>query len=318
MLRGMAFVLVIPSLLSGAEPARKLKERRFQFTYQFTIHGIPQGEKARVWVPLPTSSSEQQVKLLRTSHKGRRGTDKAYGNSMLYFEESGNKKGDLTVSLQYEVHRYEVRGASGEKREPLSLYLKPNRKVPLNGKPISLLKSVKLPEDPMEKAKALYDIVHSHMTYDKTGIGWGQGDASWACESGRGNCTDFHSLFIALARSRKIPARFEIGFPLPAKRGKGTIGGYHCWANFFISGKGWLPVDISEADKHPEMKEYYFGNLTENRVAFTQGRDLVLSPPQKGKPLNFFIYPYAEIEGKPWPFSKMTKQFTFQDLPIQK
>ena len=70
-------------------------------------------------------------------------------------------------------------------------------------------------------AKVLYDLVNSHMKYDKSGTGWGRGDAVWACENKHGNCTDFHSLFIALARANKIPAKFEIGFGLPPKHGSG-------------------------------------------------------------------------------------------------
>ena len=30
-----------------------------------------------------------------------------------------------------------------------------------------------------------------------------------------------------------------------------------------------------------------------------RGRDLVLNPPQQGEPLNYFVFPYAEIDGKP-------------------
>src|SRR5881227_3323734 len=102
--------------------------------------------------------------------------------------------------------------------------------------------------------------------------GWCRGDAVWACDSRTGNCTDFHSLFIALARSQKIPAKFEIGFGLPEKHGAGEVAGYHCWAKFKPDGKGWVPVDISEANKNPKLKEYYFGNLTPDRVTFTTGR----------------------------------------------
>ena len=41
-----------------------------------------------------------------------------------------------------------------------------------------------------------------------------------------------------------------------------------------------MPVDISEANKNPKMKDYYFGNLTEDRVTFTTGRDIDLVPEQ--------------------------------------
>jgi hypothetical protein len=117
-----------------------------------------------------------------------------------------------------------------------------------------------------------------------------------------------------LSRSKKIPAKFEIGFPLPAKRGSGDIPGYHCWAWFKPEGKGWTPVDISEANKAKDekMTEYYFGNLTEDRVAFSIGRDIELTPKQSGKPLNFFIYPYVEVDDKA--YDKVQRKFSFEDV----
>ena len=82
----------------------------------------------------------------------------------------------------------------------------------------------------------------------KFGDGWGKGDAVYACNSRYGNCTDYHSYFIGLARSIGIPARFAIGAAIPSERNDGGTDGYHCWAEFYADGK-WWPVDISEADK---------------------------------------------------------------------
>jgi hypothetical protein len=88
-----------------------------------------------------------------------------------------------------------------------------------------------------------------------------------ACNVKKGNCTDFHSLFIAIARSRGIPARFTIGFPLGASSA-GQIPGYHCWAEFYTGGQ-WVPVHASEAWKHPQLRNYYFGHLDADRIPFT-------------------------------------------------
>ncbi|NIP85011.1 MAG: transglutaminase domain-containing protein, partial [Planctomycetales bacterium] len=192
------------------------------------------------------------------------------------------------------------------------VFLSANEKVPLEGRPLALLAGLRLSSDPLAKARLVYDRVDDHVRYDKSQPGYGHGDVRWVCESGFGNCTDFHSLFISLARSQGLPARFEIGFPLPPQRGAGTIGGYHCWALFHTDKQGWVPVDISEADKHPHLKEYYFGNLTENRVTFTTGRDIELVPRQAGRPLNFFIYPYVEVDGQVWPTSKIQHRFAFR------
>jgi hypothetical protein len=61
------------------------------------------------------------------------------------------------------------------------------------------------------------------------------------------------------------------------------------------------------------MKDYYFGNLTADRVMFTVGRDLQLTPRQAGGPVNFLVYPYVEVEGKP--HTSFTSAFGYEDLP---
>jgi hypothetical protein len=152
------------------------------------------------------------------------------------------------------------------------------------------------------------------VTYKKEGTGWGRGDSDWVCDSRFGNCTDFHSLFISLARSQNLPARFEIGFSIPPDQHEGKISGYHCWAWFYLDGRGWIPVDISEADKHPDMKDYYFGNLTVDRVMFSTGRDLELVPKSGTAPLNFFVYPHIEIGGEKISADNLEMQCTFKDM----
>ncbi|MBA3242877.1 MAG: transglutaminase domain-containing protein [Acidobacteria bacterium] len=167
----------------------------------------------------------------------------------------------------------------------------------------------------LEKASAIYNHVISTVKYDKTGKGWGRGDIYYACDARRGNCTDFHAVFIGYCRAVGIPARFSIGFSLPAQRGSGVISGYHCWAEFYATGIGWVPVDASEAAKDPARREYFFGAHDENRVEFTRGRDLVLAPRQRGEPLNFFVYPYAEVDGKM--HAAVEKSFTYRDLSAE-
>lgn len=135
------------------------------------------------------------------------------------------------------------------------------------------------------------------MRYDKSGTGWGRGDAVYACDARTGNCSDFHAYFIALARSIEIPARFAIGATIPADKNEGAIEGYHCWAEFFAAGR-WVPVDISEARKNPQLADYYFGHNPANRFELTKGRDLVVDPAPATGPINFLAYPLLEINGK--------------------
>ncbi len=118
----------------------------------------------------------------------------------------------------------------------------------------------------------------------------------------------------ALARSEGIPARFEIGFPVPLERPAGDIGGYHCWVQFYLPGRGWVPIDASEAAKHPQQRELLYGTHPADRIHFTTGRDLVLSGGSAAQPLNYFVYPYVEVGGKPWRV-KLDTRFSYREAP---
>ena len=310
-----------PEATAKPEPT---KERKFRLTYGAKILDAPAGAKVRGWIPVPPTSSEQKVTPLfkELLGNGEEGTEEKFGNKMLSFEAAAPKSGEIAFKTHYEITRKEVHGLPPEKMgmqpvkltdEQRKLLLSADKKVPIGGKPLELLAGKELPMEQLKLARLLYDRVDEHVKYDKSKPGYGNGDVLWVCDSRFGNCTDFHSLFISLARAKGIPARFEIGFSVPEKRGEGPIAGYHCWAFFWLDKQGWVPVDISEADKNPSMKEYYFGNLTENRVTFTQGRDLTLNPKQAGEPLNFFIYPYVEVDGKTWPAEKVKLEVSYKD-----
>ncbi|OAI42280.1 hypothetical protein AYO40_00105 [Planctomycetaceae bacterium SCGC AG-212-D15] len=309
-------VLIAAGAGYGAEPDRNApRSRTFVFTYAGAVTGLTPDKTARIWLPMATTNSDQIVKVLAKElpAKGEINRDAVYGNQVLFFEAAANKDGEIPFSIKYHVLRREVAKEPGDKEIGGSIerLLQPDAKVPIAGKPLDLIKDKELPKDQVDMARLFYDVVNKHMKYSKEGTGWGRGDSVWACESGFGNCTDFHSLFISLARSQKIPARFIIGFPLPEKHGEGEIPGYHCWAKFKPEGKDWVPVDISEANKNPKMREYYFGHLTPDRVDFSTGRDLTLMPKQAAGPLNFLIYPYVEVDGKP--YDKVKRKFSFKD-----
>jgi transglutaminase-like putative cysteine protease len=318
----------LPGPAAAAQPDRnsKPRSRTFLFTYAATVTDLPPGKLARIWVPVPPVNDQQDVALVSKTLPGeaRLGRDPTYGNLILSVEAKADAAGKVPLQLTYRVTRHEVRTdaregiAKHEAAKTIARFLQPDAKVPITGKPLDLLKDKTVPMDQLVASRVFYDVVNKHMTYAKDTPGWGQGDAVFACTSGRGNCSDFHSLFISLARAHKIPAKFEMGFPIPEKRGEGDIAGYHCWAWFLPKSKGWIPVDISEANKNPSMAEYYFGNLTEDRVMLSTGRDITLAPRQQGGPLNFFVYPYVEVDGQPHPPKKVETKFSYKDVPADK
>ena len=320
MLISPLWVLLLASSLSGQS------ERHFTFRYGFTVKGLSPEQKVQIWFPAAHAEPFQEVKVI--SAKGdlplKKTHESVYGNEMYYASASKGKAPELEFELVYQVVRHEhlTLGIYAPHLEELSLspqetkqYLSADALVPITGLPAELAaKTTDGQTTPLGKARAIYDYVLANLRFDKTGAGWGRGDVLYACDAQKGDCTDFHSLFIAMARSQGIPARFEMGFSLPAGSHSGEIAGYHCWAEFFEPQHGWIPVDISEASQHPEKKDYFFGAHDANRIQFTLGRDLELNPRQAGHALNYFIYPYVEVQGKE--YSNVSLRFSFSDLGV--
>ncbi len=278
----------------------------FEFVYRVTLPEI--SANARMWLPLPGSDSFQtvEVKSIRAPGKQTVLREHENGNSILMLD-LGPEDSSKIVELRFWVERIEKAVYPGEAADARK-FLEPETLVPGNETFSDIANEVvEGKKTDLIRARALYDHVIDRMRYMKHGDGWGRGDAVYACDARTGNCTDFHSYFIALARAVDIPARFAIGAAIPSERNDGGIDGYHCWAEFYADGK-WWPVDISEGDKYSSLATYYFGHHPANRFEMSRGRDLVVEPGPVSGPINFLAYPVLEVDGRT---TKAKVQFSF-------
>ncbi|CAA0088378.1 putative protein [Halioglobus japonicus] len=314
MMLALCFI-ALPGLAESSD------SRVFQFTYEIQEADFPAGEAVDVYIPMPAEYAGQKilVQALQSSVPGESGVEQANGNTYYHLHRSADSTVPLSATLSWTVARDAV-GATGDtlSDKQLAPYLAPDTLVPVGHKvlePIlAEIHEMREDESPAATARAIYDWVVDNVEYKKVGTGWGNGDTFWACNERYGNCTDFHSLFIALARSEGIPARFEMGFPVPQERSEGEIGGYHCWVQFYLPERGWVPIDASEAAKHPELRDALYGGYPADRIHFSTGRDLVLSPGSAEAPLNYFIYPYIEVGNEPWA-GTVTTRFSYAEVP---
>lgn len=308
----------------GKAEKPELRSRAFEFRYIATLPAAPQATKRlNVWLPYPTTDAHQEIFDVRVSATGTHAiyTEPKYGNAILFVTMADPQPGPVEIQMTFKARRTEnlrndfanVDVKTAALDPGVEMYLKPDRLVPVTGEIRKWAMEVtRGKKTDSEKARAIYDYTIATMKYDKSGKGWGRGDIIYACDEKRGNCTDFHAVFIGFCRAVGIPARFAIGFSLPEQRGAGEIPGYHCWAEFYLKGYGWVPVDASEAWRHAGKKEYFFGGHDENRIQFSIGRDIALRPRPQGEPLNYFIYPYAEADGKS--VGDIKRGFHFKDL----
>jgi len=311
------FFLIFPAFASSGAPQ---KSRTVVFTYSIALRGLPlQTREIKIWVPYPAENEFQKVTPLDLTSPSPHSitSDRIYNNKMLYYIIRRPKSRELQVKQSYKASRFEfVRDLKngGIKKEneghaSIKKYLKANKFISITPETRKIAKEISgAAKTTVEKARSLYRYIWENYTYDKTVPGWGSGDVNRFCLLKKGNCTDFHTLFISVANAMGIPAKFVIGFSLPKKNSGGTDS-YHCWLEFYDPDTGWVPLDIAEAWKDRSKFNYNFGAVDENRIEFTHGRDITLSPAQNNGSLNYFIYPYVEVDGKEFTDVKMTLEF---------
>jgi transglutaminase-like putative cysteine protease len=312
------FVLCVSFPVQAASPAR----RDILFTYRVILKDIPKDvSEIKIWIPYPAENNYQEVSAVFVQQEGllSLSREEKYGNKILYYHLSPPFGQPIEIKQTYRITRYEFStdtrskayktkeaGASPKK------YLKPSKFVKATPEVKMIAKDIMRDAHARrERPRAIYNYIWKNYAYDKTVPGWGSGDVERFCRFKSGNCVDFHSLFIALARIMGIPAKYVIGFPLPKER-EGMVQSYHCWLEFYDPAFGWAPVDISEAWKDKTKFNYNFGSVDQNRIEFTHGRDIVLAPPQSGEELNYFIYPYVEVDGKT--FNAFESSCEFKDI----
>lgn len=240
-------------------------------------------------------------------------------------------------------------------RQAYARHLQPTRRIIADSPRVKAL-AAKIAGDevnPARKLRRIYDWMLANVDYwvkdPESHAASPTGDAEWCLDTGAGNCSDFHATFASLARSQGIATRQTYGGLLKAElNGQAIDAGYHCWSETYLPGLGWVPTDVAVADlwkgdnlavgaldeqaqvrlrrtagsnyvagHNGRAVEYYFGNMDERRVLWSFGRDIVLSPPQAGPPVNNMLRGYFEIDGRvadewSWANSTLRRRFTYE------
>ncbi|MGE3173613.1 MAG: transglutaminase-like domain-containing protein [Planctomycetota bacterium] len=325
------------------------------FAVQHSIRvPVPDGaRRVRVWFPVPGDDEHQTVTDLDVqASTACRTVQDANGNRYVYAETTG-ADGDVRIRTSFRVTRREVLGdidpahtrplTEAERRQHAAS-LASNQHVVVDDGIRTLAAQIAGDEqNPVLVARRLYDWTLDNVEYwVKDPSRWKAspvGSSEYCLSSRTGNCTDFHSLWTALARARGIPTRMKYGSLFkPSLDGVDQDASYHCWPESWFPGIGWVPNDVAVADiyrgsyaldasnrdkvvlttaagyRGPDerMVDYYFGNLDCRRVCWTEGRDLTLDPPQAGGPVNAVAKGYVEIDDAP--FAAFERKMTYREI----
>jgi transglutaminase-like putative cysteine protease len=309
--------------------------RSYELTTKVELQ-FPEGA-SRVWLPLPMSGDTAWQRSFGSSWSGNAAraqvlSDGKYGAAMLYAEWSaGTATPRLEVvsrvatrdrTLDASERRQDAERLSAAERE---FYTAPTDYIPTDGIVRGTAqKIVKGTRSDVDKARAIYEWVVENTFRDPKVRGCGWGDIKAMLETGNlgGKCGDLNALFVGLARSVGVPARDVYGLRVaPSAEGYRSLGvatpavtrAQHCRAEFYVAGRGWVPVDPADVRKvaleeppgnlplsHPKVdaaRKRLFGHWEMNWLAYNMGHDISL-PHSEGPKLPYLMYPNGETGGE--------------------
>ena len=297
----MRLALTMAAIAAVCRASEAPRERRFGIDYTVSVDNLPTlADTVEIWIPVPHDDAFQSISQFDiTSDYTYKIDTGEYGNRILHLKLNGALLGGrpAMLTLRFAVKRREQLVPSNKPENDRSLQhwlTPPDDTIRAAAREVADAAGAKTG---LDQARALYNHV---LTTADSGKG---------CDSGGGGLP---ATFINYARALGIPARFSTGLPIPRERGQGAITRPACWAEFHIEGMGWIPVDAAAAARDLSRRDRFFGTADEDRVEFSRGSELILTPRQRGEPLHYFIYPYVEVDGKPYKQVKST--FRYADL----
>jgi len=263
---------------------------------------LPANGTLKVWLPVPIETGSQtNVTILSVEParymKSSTGTGADLG--LVYFEIPLEEVTDpfLNLSAKYRFVQHEQRFViDPAKVQPYNTsspeyleYTGSSRNVnvtpEIKAKALSIIGNETNPY--LQAQKIYWDVVsthpYSHVPHfyiEATGLS----ESQYVLTTGIGDCGSQSMYFAALCRAVGIPARATGGYQMIT----GTPG-THIWAEYYLEGYGWIPVDVTAAEggdasynatpeELKEYKTYFFGSLDPYRFVIQKSLDLPLVP----------------------------------------
>lgn len=127
--------------------------------------------------------------------------------------------------------------------------------------------------NPYNKARRIYTFLTTEIKARESNAADAGRSILTALEEKTGGAYDLALLFCTIARAAGVPAIPTAGLLVDQDK-KAVL---HWWAEFYLNGFGWVPVDPALACGIPfepeaaNKKQWYFGNLDAYHIAFSRG-----------------------------------------------
>lgn len=228
----------------------------------------------KTWIP----DTYVELKEIKTTYSFKNYSDRenTYMYSIMNLGPNETAHVNITFySLKYKLEYYtHKRVQSISYPSEYMIYTQPEEYIESND-PLTINKAESLVgnrTNPFRIAERIYDYVISYLAYMIQPEIRG---ALWALQNGRGDCTEYGTLFVALMRAVGIPARTVTGHVSSRLSEGGIVNATrlwvdspHLWSEFYVGGYGWVPVDPTFGEGDPWD---HFGIVWSQYLPFLKG-----------------------------------------------
>jgi len=282
------------SFETGGKPGVKnlIDKRSYTVSYSVDIRVLEatRPNTLYLWIPMPVNSpSQRNVTLVSRNIEPFL---ENYKGVILYKLENLGAGTSQSVNLSYNVDVYSVEteiNPQSVKQEntPLSAaYTQGSALIPAAIPQVKTIVSTVTgrEQNPYIKARLLYNWILDNIQITGTPI-LNSGNIEAAIEEKLADPYTAALLYTAMARAASIPCIPAAGVLID--RNGQTVR--HYWAEFWIDGFGWIPVDpamgagvvsISQVSRE-NAANFYFGSMDNQRITFSRG-EVVLSQMENG------------------------------------
>jgi len=221
------------------------EERTVNFNIKQKIYSNPGTRKIKLTVILPINVTNRQEVLSIQFNPKPYSIYEKNGNRYAYYENPSSYL-EINIDSKLKLYNYSLQRAIKAPVKDRSgyfnkQYLFPEKYIESDHKDIQSVAQKLKTSDELKTIENIYNYVTQKMTY--SGYNPMDAGALEAIRTGKGDCSEYTDLMVALARAAGIPARQAYGITTEV-----TNTPKHAWPEVYTEKYGWAPFDPTTGD----------------------------------------------------------------------
>ena len=257
-----------------------LEPQTMKVVYTLTVKpdAVVDGEIVRAWLPYPRKDITRQsnVKFINASQTDYILSDDATAHTSIYMEKKAEAGIPTVFTVEYEfTSQGEWVDLTKIENTDLNKYPTHLTEFTAEREPhIQFSETLKkLTDEVTKNANGTKEIVDAIYLYIVENYPWAsaleystiKNIPEYAIENKKGDCGQVALLLISMLRYKGIPAHWQSGWMMHP----GEVN-LHDWAEYYIDGVGWIPIDVSfgrsDIESSPIPREFFLSGMDSYRL----------------------------------------------------